>query len=191
MDVALLYAAEDGPNPIIPAWGEVVVGLIAFGLLFLFLSKTVFPMFEKAYAERKNAIEGGMERAEQAQAEAKAALENYQAQLADARGEAAQIRDTARAEGQRIVEELREQAQQESARIVARGEQQLTAQRNELVVQMRSELGQLSIELASRIVGESLSDEARRAGTVDRFIDELDRESETSEHPEHSEQGAT
>jgi F-type H+-transporting ATPase subunit b len=108
------------------------------------------------------------------QAEAKAALEQYRAQLAEARTEAAQIRDAARAEGQQILEEMRSQAQAESARIIARGEEQLTAQRQQVVSQLRAEIGTLAVELASRVVGESLADDARRSGTVDRFLAELD-----------------
>src|SRR3712207_8577414 len=66
--------------------------------------------------ERRRQIEGGIERAETMQAEAKASLDRYNAQLAEARTEAAQIREQARTEGQQILEELRAQAQEESAR---------------------------------------------------------------------------
>jgi F-type H+-transporting ATPase subunit b len=115
-----------------------------------------------------------MERAESMQAEAKAALDQYRAQLAEARGEAAQIRDQARAEGQQILEELRTQAQEESARIVARGEEQLVSQRQQVVNELRGQIGALAVDLAGRVVGESLAEEARRRGTVDRFLAELD-----------------
>jgi F-type H+-transporting ATPase subunit b len=108
------------------------------------------------------------------QAEAKEALDKYRAQLAEARSEAAQIRDQARAEGQAIIEELRAQAQAESARIVARGEEQLATARQQVVTELRAQVGTLAVELAGRVVGESLADDARRRGTVDRFLEELD-----------------
>ncbi len=108
------------------------------------------------------------------QAEAKASLEQYRAQLAEARNEAAQIRDKARAEGQQILEELRTQAQEESARIVARGEEQLVTARQQVVNELRGQIGALAVDLAGRVVGESLADDARRRGTVDRFLAELD-----------------
>jgi F0F1-type ATP synthase, subunit b len=108
------------------------------------------------------------------QAEAEAALEQYRAQLAEARTEAAQIRDQARAEGQQILEELRAQAQEESARIVARGEEQLATSRQQVVNELRGQIGRLAVDLAGRVVGESLEDQARRSGTVDRFLDQLD-----------------
>ena len=169
-----ILAAEETHNPLIPPLGEIIIGALAFAVFLFVFIKLVAPQFEKAFIARREAIEGGIERAEAMQAEAKAALEQYRAQLAEARTEAAQIRDAARAEGQQIIEELRAQAQQESARIVARGEEQLTAQRQQVVTQLRGEIGTLAVDLASRVVGESLQEDARRSGTVDRFLDDLD-----------------
>src|SRR3569623_3474553 len=125
----ILAATEE--NPLIPPLGEIIIGLIAFGLVVLVMMKLVAPRFEQVFRARREAIEGGIERAETMQAEAKAALEQYRSQLAEARNEAAQIRDQARAEGQQILEELRTQAQEESARVVARGEEQLASQRQQ------------------------------------------------------------
>jgi F-type H+-transporting ATPase subunit b len=166
--------AAEAHNPLIPPLGEIIIGVIAFGILYLVFAKLVAPRFEQVFRARREAIEGGMERAEAMQAEAKAALEQYRAQLAEARNEAAQIRDQARAEGQQILEELRTQAQEESARIVARGEEQIAAARQQVVNQLRGQIGALAVDLAGRVVGESLADDARRSGTVDRFLAELD-----------------
>ena len=170
----LIWAAEENQNPLIPPLGEIIIGLIAFAIVFVIFAKLVAPRFEQVFRARREAIEGGIERAETMQAEAKAALEQYRAQLAEARNEAAQIRDQARAEGQQILEELRVQAQEESARIVARGEEQLATQRQQVVNELRGQIGTLAVDLAGRVVGESLADDARRSGTVDRFLAELD-----------------
>ncbi|MGZ4508101.1 MAG: F0F1 ATP synthase subunit B [Blastococcus sp.] len=170
--MTILAATQE--NPLIPPWGEIIIGIIAFGLLLLVMAKFVAPRFEQVFQARREAIEGGIERAEAMQAEAKDDLEKYRAQLAEARSEAAQIRDQARAEGQQIIEELRAQAQEESARIVARGEEQLANARQQIVNELRGQIGALAVDLASRVVGESLADDARRRGTVDRFLAELD-----------------
>ncbi|WP_448616978.1 F0F1 ATP synthase subunit B [Modestobacter sp. URMC 112] len=172
--------AAESANPLLPPLGEIVVGIIAFAILYFVLAKFVFPQMEKTFRARREAIEGGIERAEAMQAEAKAALEQYRGQLAEARTEAAQIRDAARAEGQQILEQLRAQAQEESARIVARGEEQLAANRQQVVNQLRGQIGMLAVDLASRVVGESLAEDARRSGTVDRFLDQLDGMSATT-----------
>ncbi len=166
--------AAESANPLLPPVGEIIIGLIAFAIVFFVMAKFVAPAFEKAFRARRDAIEGGIERAEAMQAEAKAALDQYRAQLAEARNEAAQIRDAARAEGQQILEELRTQAQEESARIVARGEEQLATQRQQVVNELRGQIGTLAVDLAGRVVGESLAEDARRRGTVDRFLAELD-----------------
>ena len=166
--------AAEAHNPLIPPVGEIIVGTITFAILAFVMIKYVVPRFEQVFQARREAIEGGIERAEAMQAEAKAALEQYRAQLAEARTEAAQIRDQARAEGQQILEELRTQAQEESARIVARGEEQLATARQQVVNELRGQIGTLAVDLAGRVVGESLADDARRSGTVDRFLAELD-----------------
>jgi len=170
-------AAEEGGsvhNPIIPVWQEIVIGTIAFGVLCFVLMKYVFPVMEKTFRARVDAIEGGIKRAEEAQAEANRLLEQYRAQLAEARTEAARIRDEARADAEGIRQDILAKAREESERIINAGREQLAAQRESIVRELRAEVGNLAVELAGRIVGESLADEARSRGTVDRFISELD-----------------
>ena len=176
-----IVAAEEGGGgfwedayPVIPHPGELIVGIISFVILYFLYKRFVVPRLENMLAERQREIQGGIERAEAMQAEAKAALDRYNAQLAEARTEAAQIREQARVEGQQILEELRGQAQEESARIVARGQEQIQAARQQVVNELRGQIGTLAVDLAGRVVGESLADDARRRGTVDRFLDELD-----------------
>ncbi len=169
----LVLAAEE-TNPIVPHIPELILGFVAFLLLLFVLKKYVVPRFEATYEERTQLIEGGIERAEKAQAEAEENLAQYKAQLAEARSEAAKIRDDARLEAEQIKAELRTEAEAESQRIVAQGQAALQAQKAQIVAELRAELGRNSIELASRIVGESLEDETRRRGTVDRFLAELE-----------------
>ncbi|MFI5494579.1 F0F1 ATP synthase subunit B [Actinoplanes sp. NPDC051859] len=176
MITTILAAAEEGAkphNPIIPVWQEIVVGSVAFAVLCFVLMKFVFPQMEKTFAARVDAIEGGIKRAEAAQAEANGLLEQYKTQLAEARTEAARIRDEARADAEGIRQDVLAKAREESDRIIAAGREQLAAQRESIVRDLRSEVGTLAVDLASKIVGESLADEARTRGTVDRFITEL------------------
>lgn len=174
--ITLFLAAETEVehNPIIPLWQELVLGTIAFALICFVLMRFVFPRMEETFRARVDAIEGGIKRAEDAQAEANELLEQYRAQLAEARTEAARIRDEARADAEGIRSDVLAKAREESDRIIAAGRDQLAAQRESIVRDLRSEVGTLAVDLASRIVGESLADEARSRGTVDRFINELD-----------------
>ena len=160
--------------PLLPHPAELIVGLIAFAILYWIYATKVVPKMEAMYEERAAAIEGGMAQAEEAQAEAKAALEKYNAQLAGARTEANEIRESAREQGASIVAEMRGQAQAEAARITESAKRQVEAERQQAVVSLRQEVGTLSTTLASKIVGESLEDEVRQKGIVDRFLADLE-----------------
>jgi F-type H+-transporting ATPase subunit b len=168
-----LLAGEE-LNPLIPHTSEVIVGFIAFSLLYMVLRRAVVPRFEKAFATRTDAIQGGMERAEKAQREAEAALNQYKEQLADARGEAQTIREEARAQGAVIIEEMRMKAQEEAARISASAAAAIDAERQQAINSLRNEVGALATELASKIVGEALEDQVRQSRIVDRFLSELE-----------------
>lgn len=162
------------PNPIVPIWQELVVGSIAFAVLCFVLLKFVFPRMEAMYQARVEAIEGGIRRAEERQAEANALFERYQEQLAELRTEATRIRQEAAAEAEAIRQDLLAKAREESDRIIAAGRDALAAERQTIIRELRGTVGTLAVELAGRIVGESLEEEARRKGTVDRFLAELD-----------------
>ena len=170
-----LFVAEAAQSPLLPKPAELIVGAIAFGLLFLVLRKFVTPMFEKAFAARTEAIQGGIEKAERAQLEAAKALESYTAQLADARGEAAKIREEARVQGAAIIEDLRAQAQEEAARITAAAHSSIEAEREKAISSLRAEVGTLAVDLASKIVGEALEDQVRQSRIVDRFLEDLEK----------------
>ena len=166
-------------NPLIPHTAELVVGFIAFALLFLVMKSKVVPMFEKGFAARTQAIQGGIEKAEKAQIEAERALRQYTEQLSKAREEAHLLREDARTQGVAIIEEFRGKAQEEAARITAAAHASIEAERQQAVTSLRNEVGALAVELASKIVGESLDDQARASRVVDRFLDDL----ETSNNP--------
>jgi F-type H+-transporting ATPase subunit b len=171
---ALVTAGEADQLPVLPHKGELIFGLIAIAILYVIVKKKVVPNLEKAYADRTAAIEGGMHKAEEAQQQAQAALEQYKTQLAEARVEASGIRQEAQERGAAIIAELRAQAQVEASRMTEAAHKQIEAERQQAVVSLRSEVGRLSTELASRIVGESLHDETRQSGIVERFIAELE-----------------
>ena len=171
---ALVTAGQADQLPVLPHWGELIFGLIAIAILYVIVQKKVVPNLEKAYSDRTAAIEGGMHKAEEAQQEAQAALEEYKSQLAEARGEGSRIRGEAQEQGAAIIAELRGHAQAEANRITESAHIQIEAERQQAMVSLRAEVGRLSTDLAGRIVGESLHDEVRRNGIVDRFLAELE-----------------
>lgn len=149
---------------------ELVIFLIVVGVIWRY----VVPPVKRAAGERQEMIRRQIQESQQATKRLAEAEARYSAALAEARVEAAKIRETARADAQEIKDEMRQQAEHEVARIRERGAEQLATQRDQVVRELRGELGKLAVTLAGRIVGESVADDARRAGTVDRFLDELE-----------------
>lgn len=162
-------------GPLLPHHvSEIYVGIALMILIWLVVWKMVVPKFEALYEERSNAIQGGMERAERAEAKADAALAEYKNQLASAKEEAAKIREAAKAQGAVIVADAREAAQVESGRITEAAKAQIAAERAKAAQQLKADVGGLATELAGKIVGEALTDDERAKRTVDRFLDDLE-----------------
>ena len=161
-------------NPLVPHPIEIVLSIVVFGILYFLAKKYVVPNFEKTFAERTSAIEGGLQAAETKQAEADAKLAELEQQLSEARHEAAKIREEAREQGAQIVSEMREQGESEKARIIDGAHTQIAAERQQAVASLRAEVGTLATTLAGRIVGESLEDDERSGRVVDRFLADLD-----------------
>lgn len=172
--IRLAVEAAEEHNPLVPNLIELILGSLAFFIVLFALGKILVPRITKTLEERTDAIEGGIKRAEDAQAEAAQVLEQYRTQLAEARQEAGRLREQAREEGTAIVAEMRQQAQTEAARITAAASAQIEAERQSATVQLRGEVGRLATDLASKIVGESLADDQRAARVVERFLAELE-----------------
>jgi F-type H+-transporting ATPase subunit b len=154
--------------------GTFWVELIAFAIMFFILAKYIVPPINRAMTRRQDAIRKEFSDLDEARADAKAAEEEFRAQIADARHEAARIREEAREQGAAIIAEMREQAQAESARIVEHAHAQIEADRQQAVTSLRAEVGTLATSLAGRIVGEALEDQARQSRVVDRFLADLE-----------------
>lgn len=174
---ALIQAAAEGeaaPNPLIPAPYDIFWSLICFLLILGVFWWKVLPALKKLLDERAEVIEGGIARAENAQAEAAVQLEKYNELLKEARSEAGKIREQARLDGTKILSELKEQASAEAARITSSAVAQIEAERQAALVSLRAEVGSLALDLASGVIGQSLSDDKKASKLVDTFLAELE-----------------
>ncbi|HEV7184036.1 MAG: F0F1 ATP synthase subunit B [Actinomycetales bacterium] len=171
----VVRAAAAAPrNPLLPEWYDIVGSLICFVVILFFFWKLVLPRMKKLLDERAEAIEGNIAKADEAQHKAEALLEEYTAQLADARSEAAKIREQARTDGQKIVAEAKENATVEAARVTSNAQAQIEAERQAAVVSLRGEVGSLALDLASGVIGEALTEDKKSQAIVDRFLAELE-----------------
>ena len=178
----LAAASTDEPMPSVLAvpLDKLVVGLLAFFIVFGVLAKVALPKIKAALEARTEAIEGGLRKAEEAQAEAQRALEEYRAALASAREEAAAIRTQAQADRAAIVEEARAEARTAAAAVTAQAEAQLAAERAQATSQLTRQVGEVAVALAGKVVGQTLTDDARVKATVDSFLADL--EAQVAQH---------
>jgi len=149
--------------------------VFAFVVVFYALYRYVWPLIKNMARDRQDAIQQNVDDADDAARRLQEAQERFDAAVAEARDEAARIRDDARADAHRLREELKEQADREVERIRQRGEEQLAGQRDQIVRRLRAEIGALSLEQAELRITEALADEGARSATVDGFLDDLDR----------------
>ncbi|MFT4122819.1 MAG: F0F1 ATP synthase subunit B [Microbacteriaceae bacterium] len=173
-------AAEETTNPLLPETPDLFWGAVAFVLILIVFFWKVLPRLNAVLDERREAIEGGIEKAQAAQAEAAQAKDEYTRQLAEARAEAARIREQARLDATAIAHEVKEQASADAARITQSAQAQIEAERQSALVSLRAEVGTLALDLASGVIGETLSDDARAKAVVDRFLADLEAEEKAS-----------
>lgn len=177
---AEVVEGAEPPSILLPAYYDLIWGGVSFLILLLLFSKFVLPRMNTVMAERAERIEGGIARAEKMQAEAAAALEQYRESLAAAREEAAAIRAQAQADRTAIIEQAKAEAAAAAAAVTTRAQEQMAAERAATIAALRREVGSLAVDLAGRIVGESLSDDAKARASVDRFLDDLSSQSQVS-----------
>jgi F-type H+-transporting ATPase subunit b len=177
----LLAAVSPSPAPtstktnnfLIPN-GTFIAELIIFLIILFVIGKYVVPFVNMKLAERQEAIRLEFKELEDARAKLEATEAEYRDLIASARADAARQREEAREEGAQILADLRAQAQVESERIKQAAHQQIEAERSRTVAALRAEIGTLAVELASRVVGESLTDDARQRRVVERFLTEVE-----------------
>jgi F-type H+-transporting ATPase subunit b len=168
------HGEEEAYNPLLPATYDIIWSAVCFVVILFVFWRVVLPRMAKLLDERGAAIEGNIAKADEAQRKAEAALEEYTAQLAEARKEAGEIREAAREDGKKIVAEARENAAADAARLTAAAHSQIEAERQTALVSLRSEVGTLALDLAGNVIGETLSDDQKAQAVVDRFLADLE-----------------
>jgi F-type H+-transporting ATPase subunit b len=155
-----------------PAPGELIVGLVAFAILFFFTWRWVLPRFKQVLEERRAQIQGEMEKAEAERKEAEKLQGEYRKQLAGAREEANRIIEEARATAEQMRRDLQARAEEEAQATVGRAQEEIRAERDRAFQELRAQIGSIAVELAERVVGQSLDEQAHQR-LIDEFIDEV------------------
>lgn len=155
-----------------PHWEELVVGALAFAILFFFMWKWVLPRLNTLLEERSKRIQGELEKAEETRRAADAELEQYRAQLAQAREEANRIIEEARKTADQLRRDLAAKAEQDAQGMVARAQEEIRAERDRVFQELARQVGDLSVQLAAKVVGEEL-DAKRHAKLIDQYIEQV------------------
>ena len=170
----LVLAAEavNDKKDLYPHWNELIVGAIAFAILFFFTAKYVLPRVGKLLDERREKIQGDLEKDEETRRQAEQELADYRAQLANAREESNAIIDEARKTADQLRVDIQQRAEQDAQGIVARAQEEIRAERDRVFQELRGQVAEIAVELAGRVVGASL-DASSHAQLIDRYIDEV------------------
>lgn len=157
---------------IIPNTTEMWVNIVAFVVVFFVLAKFAFPPITKMLDERANKIRESLEKAEDTRVEAERLLDEYKTQMADARAEAAQVieqgRKVAESMKAEILAKAREEAEAEKAKAVAA----ITAEKESAMAELKGEVADLSVAVAGKIIGSSLS-KADHEALIDKYLAEV------------------
>ena len=152
-----------GANPLLEVSPGLMIWTIVVFLITLFiLKKFVFGPVGQAIEKRRASIAASIEEAESSRDEAVNLLEQYKVQLADARREADELRETGRRDGERQKQEIVTQAQEQRERIVSDTQTQIDAQAQQAVAGIRDDVVVLAITAAEKVTKKSLSDDDHR-----------------------------
>jgi F-type H+-transporting ATPase subunit b len=144
--------------------------LLCFIVILWILWKKVLPRISDAIEKRQATIKQQFEDAEKAKSEAEKARKEYQDALAETRKEISRLRDEANQEKAQIIEEARSTARTEATAVAEQERAKLATERQQVLMSLRNEIGELAFTLSEKIVHESLRDEDRQRRLVDDFI---------------------
>jgi F-type H+-transporting ATPase subunit b len=170
----LLAAEANDKADLYPHWQELVVGAIAFAILFVFMWKWVIPRVNDLLEERRQKIQGALEEAEAARTASETELARYRKQLADAGGEANRIIEESRKTADQLRRDIQATAEQEAQATVHRAQEEIRAERDRVFQELKAQVGDIAVELAGRVVGQSL-DRTAHEKLIDDYIDEVAR----------------
>ena len=169
---ALAFAEQkEGIAVIIPDMVETVPMLIAFIVLVIILWKFGWPMFEGMLEKREKTIAEALEKSEEARIESERVLAEYQKQLSDAKAQAAKIVADAKETGEAVRADITKQAQEESAAMIEKARAAIEAEKQTAMNDLRNSVADLSVDVASRLVANDLSDDEHRK-IIERYLNE-------------------
>jgi F-type H+-transporting ATPase subunit b len=163
-----------GLDLLLPAMPELIAGVIAFAIVFFFVWRYAGPAFNRVLEQRQAAISGQIAEAERAKSEAETLLADYKAQLAEAKADGNKIIEEARGTGDQMRADIVAKAEADASKIIAKAREEAGAEKARALADARVQVGEMSVDLAGKIVGETLDAKAHQQ-LVDRYLAELEQ----------------
>ena len=151
-----------------------VVELAAFIIVLMVLWRYVIPPVQQAVNARQEMARKLVSDSEEAKQLLEKAQTAYKTAMADARHGAAQLRAQAEQQRREIVEAASTEAEAGVAEIISRGQAQVETERRQAVRQLKTDVGNLAVDLAEKILGEALADSQRQERLIERFLSQIE-----------------
>lgn len=181
LGVALAYFAApavalaetpSGADILLPKPAEFIPALIAFLIIWFVLAKLAWPSILGMMEKRQQKIQDDLDAADQARREAETNAEAYQTKILEAEREAEEIRSAARREAEEKRIEILAEAQKEAAATIAKAKDAVSNERKKAMIELSGQVVDLSVEIASKIIGNDLSQDAQRR-LAERYLQEV------------------
>jgi F-type H+-transporting ATPase subunit b len=163
---------QKAPSLILPATNEIVWGGLSFVILFGLLAKFAWPGIKKGMDGRTERIRADLEAADGAKSDAQRILDDYKAQLADAKNESARIIEEARQQADALKKDQEQRLQTELAEMRARAAADVESAKNQAIADLRTEVANLAIGAAEVVVQRNL-DRATQSQLVENYINQV------------------
>ena len=160
--VALAEESAVGPDILIPKMAEFIPALIAFLVILLILAKLVWPPVLDMMEKRQQKIQDDLDAAERSKVQAAEEARSYEAKILDAHREADAIVAKAKKEAEEVRSAVLAKAQREAADIIAKAHGAVDSERHKAMIELSSSVVDLSVEIASKIIGNDLSEDEQR-----------------------------
>jgi F-type H+-transporting ATPase subunit b len=163
---------QKAPSPILPATNELIWGSLSFVVLLALLYKFAWPGLKNGLEARAERIRSDLDAADSAKADAEHILDDYKAQLADARNESARIIEEARQAADALRRDQEQRLQQELAQMRERATADIEGAKRQAIADLRDEVAQLAIGAAEVIVQRNL-DRDTQTRLVESYIEQV------------------
>ena len=174
----VVLAQEEGPTDntslVLPEMSELIAGIIAFAIVFFFVWKWALPAINRTLEQRQAAITGQIEEAEKAKREAESLLADYRGQLAEAKSEGNKIIEEARQSAEQLKTDVLTKAEADAEQIRTKAREEAAGEKARALAEAKSQVGDISVDLAGRIVGESLDGKAHKA-LIEGYLADLEK----------------